>query len=135
VGAVQYASLTGQEAPEKIRAYSSYALPVLNSLVKERPDVVSGYVNAEKQAYEWTRQHVDQAAQIIADQVYKGQYKDIIVPALNEVLSVQQPYDFKVNPKSWDNLASLVVDLGMVEPAKRSTLDYDKVVLDNAKAS
>lgn len=134
VGAVQYASLTGPEAPEQIRAYSSYALPVLNTLVKEHPDVVSGYVNAEKQAYAWSKQHVDQAAQIIADQVYKGQYKNIIVPALNQLLSVPQPYNFKVNPQSWNNLANLTVKLGLVDPAKLSTLDYQKVVLDNAKA-
>ncbi|MEV6692813.1 ABC transporter substrate-binding protein [Micromonospora sp. NPDC051196] len=132
---VQFASLTGEEAPEKIRAYSSYALPVLNSLATENPEVVSGYVKAQKQAYDWTKQNIDQAAQIVADQVYKGQYKEIIIPALNEIFKVEQRYDFKVNPQSWDNLSSLVVELGMVEEANRTSLDYAKVVLDEAKAS
>lgn len=134
-GAVQYASLTGPEAPEKIRAYSSYALPVLNKMATENPEVVTGYVNAQKQAYAWTKDHIDEAAQIVADQVYKGEYKDVIVAALNEIFGVAQPYDFKVNPQSWDNLAGLVVELGMVEEANRPSLDYAKVVLDSAKTS
>lgn len=135
VGAVQFVSLTGEEAPEKIRAFSSYALPVLNSLATEHPDVVSGYVKAQQQAYEWTKQNIDAAAQIVADQVYKGQYKEIIVPALQKLFAVEQTYDFKVNPQSWNNMANLVAELGMVEQDKRSTLDYAKVVLDSAKAN
>lgn len=134
VNAVHYVSLTGEEAPEKIRAYSSFALPVMNSLVEQHPKVVEGYVNAQKQAYEWTKQNVDEAAQIVAEQVYNGQYKDIILPALKEIFEVEQPYDFKVNPQSWSNLANLVVELGMIEQANASSLEYDKVVLDSAKA-
>jgi ABC-type nitrate/sulfonate/bicarbonate transport system substrate-binding protein len=132
---VQYASLTGPEAPEKIRAYSSYALPVMGKLATEEPEVVTGYVTAQKQAYEWTKQNIDAAGQIVADQVYKGEYKADIVAALNELFGVPQPHEFKVNPTSWDNLSSLVVELGMVPADKKSTLDYGTVVLDSAKVS
>jgi ABC-type nitrate/sulfonate/bicarbonate transport system substrate-binding protein len=134
IKAVQYASLTGEEAPAKIRDFSVWALPVLGSLQKEHPEVVSGYVKAQQEAYDWAKNNIDGAAQIVSDQVYKGQFKPIIVDALNKLFAAPQPYDFKVNPKTWDGMANLLVEGGSLKPTDLPSVAYDKVVLPAASA-
>ena len=135
VNTVEFVSLTGEEAPEEIRSFSAYALPVLNTLVEENPEVVEGYVNAQKQAHEWVQENVEEAAQIVADQIYNGQYTEIIDDALNRLLEAEQPYEFKVNPETWQNHMQLLVDQGQIEESAVDALEYDKVVLPDAQVS
>jgi ABC-type nitrate/sulfonate/bicarbonate transport system substrate-binding protein len=135
VKAVQYASLTGDEAPESIRDFSSWALPVLESMQTKHPEVVKGYVKAQEEAYDWAKNNIDAAAQIVADQIYKGQFKPIIVDALNKLFASQQPYDnFKVNPKAWDGMANLMITGGKLKSSDLPSVAYDKVVLPDASA-
>jgi len=129
---VQFVSLTGEEAPEEIRSFSAYALPVMGSLVEENPEAVEGYVAAQQEAYDWTRENIEEAAQIVADRVYNGDYADVLTEALNELFS-GEPHDFKVNPDTWENHVQLLVNQGVIPEDAADLAAYEKVVLPEAQ--
>lgn len=131
-GSTEYVSLTGDEAPEQIRAYSSWALPVLSSFAKKNPEAVEGYVAAQKEAYAWVKDNIDEAAKILSDEVYDGKFVDIITEALNDIFSAPQPNDFKVTPEAWNNLAELMQDQGQLPKGAEAKLVYDDVVRKDA---
>lgn len=131
---VPFVSLDGPEAPAAIRCYSSYALPVLGSLEKSNPKAVADYVTAQEEAYDWTKTHINQAAQIVANQIYNGQYTDIIVQALNQLFAQAQPDGFKVDQATWNSEVQLLVNEGQVPKTAVGTLAYNKVVLPSAQA-
>lgn len=136
IGSVEYAALTGgADSPAEIAPFSSFALPVLDKMVQSDPEVVKGYLAAQQEAYEWSKANVSAAAKIVSEQIYKGKFEDIVLDALNKLFASPQPLpNFQVNKETWDGLAALLVERGVLKESEKSSLDYNQVVLDAAKS-
>lgn len=132
---VEFVALTGPSAPSQIQFFSTWAFPVLASFASAHPDLVAGYMAAEKQAYDWAKANEAAAAKIVSDTTYQGQYLSEVTQGLQKTFAVPQDPKFAYPKDSYNQEISSLESLGQLPAGSTSNpkLAYTATVLSSAQ--
>jgi ABC-type nitrate/sulfonate/bicarbonate transport system substrate-binding protein len=132
---VEFAALTGSAAPSQIRFFSTWAFPVLSSFASAHPDLVTGYMAAEKQAYDWAKANEAAAAKIVSDTTYQGQNLAEVTEGLKKTFSVAEDPNFAYPKDSYEQEIAGLESLGQLPAGSTSNpkLAYSTTVLAAAQ--
>jgi ABC-type nitrate/sulfonate/bicarbonate transport system substrate-binding protein len=132
---VSYADLSVGDAPAELRAFSTFAFPVLSSYAASHPDLVSAYISAEKDAFAWMKANVPAAAKIVAQATYSGKYESQVEQGLTQAFATPQSADFKYNPDTFNGEVKVLAQIGLLPSGAPNdpTFAYKNLVLSSAQ--
>lgn len=132
---VSYADLSVGDAPAELRAFSTFAFPVLSSFAASHPDRVSAYMDAEKEAFAWMKANVAAAAKIVAKATYGGKYESQVEQGLTQAFATPQSADFKYSPETFSGEVKLLAQIGLLPRSAPSDAKfaYKDLVLSSAQ--
>ena len=124
-----------KDVPQAVKIGASNALIVEGKFAKANPKIVEQYVAAQREAIEFIKEHLDEAAKIVASHVFKGEHEDWVKDDLAGLLpgmTSQNERGLAVSKSVYANWVTLLDKQGY-GVSKSPNASYDNVVLPIAR--
>jgi len=128
-----YIDLVGKDQPLPVQTLADLAVAVNTTWAKANPKGMADWLAALQQADDWVKDpaNLNEAAQIVSEASYKGQYLDEVKSALGGLVGkLKDSSGFTVTRPRVDAQLSILHSLGVLKTDK---VTFDSVVLPSAQ--
>lgn len=123
----------GQEAPESVASIPIGAIAVKGSFAEANPELVSEWMAAQWDAFQFIQENPEEAGQILADNVFNGEDLDLAIAVIEEYIESIYPRtldELKVSEESFEAARQALIRQGAMDDDAAMFAD---VVLEGAR--